>query len=38
MNIKNILDKAFIPFDLEVSRIVLFEIYPAKLVKEISCK
>lgn len=35
--IKNDLEKNFIPFELEVDTIGLFEIWPAKLVKQFKC-
>lgn len=37
-SIKEKIQQNFIPFELEVSKIGLFEIYPAKLVNEISLK
>lgn len=38
INIKEKLEKIFIPFDLEINSIGLFEIYPAKLIKTFYCK
>lgn len=38
INIKEKLEKIFVPFDLEINSIGLFEIYPAKLVKTFYCR
>ena len=38
IRIKNKLEEIFIPFDLEINSIGLFEIYPANLIKTINCE
>lgn len=38
IRIKNKLEEIFIPFDLEINSIGLFEIYPATLIKTVNCK
>ncbi len=38
ITIKNKLEEIFIPFDLEINSIALFEIYPANLIKTINCE
>lgn len=37
IRIKNKLEEIFIPFDLEIDSIGLFEIYPANLIKTVNC-
>lgn len=37
IRIKKKLEEIFIPFDLEINSLGLFEIYPANLIKKVSC-